>query len=325
MTLAQILQDLYGRLNYTGNPVPDNVTKRLIRFCNETHRDLLSEPGLDRLRDDVMPITAYANQARTGLPPNVARIYAITDRTNNFSLMPVPLKQLRLTDPGQTFTGSYPQRYAVIGQQAVWRQPATSGIWAASSSASDTTQRVFAMGTLTGGYPQNASVTGTVLTGTARVQLGTRTDWIEVTRFYVDLPCAGFISLYDAAASGNELARIAIGDTFSRMTAVEWFPIQTSDTTEYLDYQRTVRDLVDMSDEPLLPNDFHNLISIGARVKEYEMLDDTRLGSAKALYQERLGKLRDYVMNTGDQIASLRNVPLRWNRLGPNYPAQYWP
>ncbi len=146
-----------------------------------------------------------------------------------------------------------------------------------------------------------------------------------MTKFYLDNPCAGAISLYDAAAAGNELAVIPIGQTASRYAAVEWFPIVTADTTEYVDYERQIFDLVNLSDEPLLPPDFHPLVGIGARVREYESIDDSRLANTRVLYEQGKTALKSFVMNTGDRIASLRPARMGWNRLGAQYENQRWP
>ena len=229
MNLTAYLNDMYRRLNQPTSP-PTSVTTRFTAYLNETYRELASLPGMERLRDSVEPITAYANTARTGLPPNVARIHNITDRSNNFTLQQVPLKLLRLTDPAQAFTGSYPYRYSVIGEQAVMVQPTTSGsgLWAASSATADTTQKIYVESVTVGGYPNQPLTTGTAVNGTTRAAIGSLTTHIEVTKFYSDLVGVGSFSLYDAAVAGNELARIPIGQTFSRMLAVEWFPIQTA-------------------------------------------------------------------------------------------------
>src|SRR5437899_10785194 len=115
MNLSAILSDAYRRLRYQPAP-PATTTTRLTAMANETHRDVLSMPGLTKLRDDVIPVTLSAN-ARQGLPPIIGRIHAITDRTNNYKLEQVPLAELRLDDPSQAFTGGFALRYAVVGQQ----------------------------------------------------------------------------------------------------------------------------------------------------------------------------------------------------------------
>jgi hypothetical protein len=324
MNLTGILAELYRRLRYTSAP-PAAITTRLTAMVNETHSEILTTPGLERLRDDVLAVTAFANKARTGLPPSVARINKITDRTNNFGLSQVPLRELRIDDPGQAFTGGFPIRYAVIGNQAVQAQPAAAtGLWVVSTAAGDNTQKAFVESIVTGGYQNNIITAGTALNGVTRVQIGTRTDHIEVTRFYLDAVGAGFVSLFDAAAAGNELARLPIGQTWSRYLAIEWWPIQTADVTEYADITRNIYDLVKGTDEPLIPSDFHDSLVHGAMFREYVLLDDSRASAARAQYQQDIQELTSWVMNDGDRIASLRPTPTRWSRFGGTYPAERW-
>lgn len=321
MNLTDLQTQLYQRLRLPSSP-PSATTTRLTAMINRVHTDILSNPALMRLRDDCIPVTALANQSRTGLPPIVARINGIVDRTNNLKLVQVPLSELRFNDPARAFTGGFPLRYSVIGNQAVQIQPATSGVWVVSSSAADTTQKAYVESIVTGGYPNQIISAGTALNGVTRVQVGALTSHIEVTRFYIDAVGAGSISLYDAAAAGNELARIPIGLTFSRYLAVEWWPIQTADVTDYADITRAVFDLVKGTDEPLIPVDFHDMILDGVLSMEWTVTDDARLGVAKANYQKQLDDLTNWVMNDGDRIASLRPMPLRWSPFGGSYPAQ---
>lgn len=330
MNVSALLADAYRRLRYPAAP-PAATTTRLTSFANETHRDVLSMPGLTKLRDDVMPVTLAASNARQGLPPIINRIHAITDRTNNYKLEQVPLSELRLDDPSQAFTGGFALRYAIVGQQEVAIQPTTSGsgLWVASSSTTDAGVINVEAARL-GGFPfyDNSQTT---LVGTTRVTVksapgatGVQTDYIQVDRFYLGTTAAaGYISLYDAAVAGNELARIPIGQLFSRYLTIELWPIPTATTTVYVDFSRGIPDLANSTDEPLLPTDFHDLIVLGIRVKEYEYLDDTRGIAARGEYQRRLNELLAYILDDPDRIASLRPTAMKWSRLGGQFPAEY--
>ncbi len=316
-----MLARMYRKLRYTTAP-PTQIITRLTDSLNETYREILALPGVERLRDDLIPVVAFANKARSGLPYTVARIENMTDRTNNFKLKQLPVKDLRIMDAAQSTTGGYPLRYSVVGNQAVIIQPAAAtGLWVASSAAGDTTQKVFVESLVTGGYPQQSIAGGTALNGVTRVAIGLLTSHINVEKFYLDAAAVGHVSLYDAAAAGNELARIPIGVTFSRYLAVEWWPIPTADITETADITRQIFDLANGTDEPLLPLDYHYLVPLGAMIKEYELLDDGRLSVARQDYERGTSKLRGWVMNDGDQLASLRPVVTRWNNLGGSYPA----
>lgn len=321
-----MLADLYRFFHYTTTP-PAATTIRLTQSLNDVQREILTMPGLRRLRDDVLPITAKANVARAGLPTMVGRIQGITDRGNNRKLWQVTLDELRLRDPAQKNVSSAPERYAVVGYMDVILQPATTGLWAVSSAAGDTTQTVYVETITTGGYPYLGTI---ALNGSTRVQMttpSTRTDHIEVTRLYLSATAVGYVSLYDAATVGNELARIEPGRTFARYLTVEWHPIQSADVTLYADFTRVITNLVNGTDEPLLPEDFHPTVVDGARQLECLFSSDARVGPVSAMYEKRKRELMDWVMNNADRITSMRKVIRGRSSLtgmGTGYPADGW-
>jgi hypothetical protein len=320
VNLSDHLADLYRFFHL--NPVPPPaITTRLTGWINDTHREILSAPGAARLRDDVMAFTVPANVVRTGLPPMVVRINAITDRVNNHKLAQVPLSELRLVDPSQAFTGGYPLRYAVTGQQAVQQQPSEpTGLWVSSDLSSDITQTVQIQTLTDGGYSFGGSV---VLSGKSRIQF-LRTDHINVTKCFLDVVALGNVSLYDASAGGNELTRIERGRLFSRYLAVEWHPIPTLDVVEYIDFTRSIGQLFFDTDESLLPTDFHQVISTGAMTKECLFLNDPRYGAMMGEYQKGIRDLKSFILNDGDRIVSLRPIVRGWSQLGAQFPADRW-
>jgi hypothetical protein len=326
MTLSAILADFYRRMRYTATP-PTAIATRATAFANKVQSDILTTPGLTKLRDEVMPVSLTANTARQGLPPLVGRIHGITDRTNNFKLQQVPLSQLRIEDPSQANTGGYAMRYAVVGNQEVAIQPTTtgSGLWVASSVAE--TNAVYVEAARLGGFPFYDN-TATVLAGTTRVSVksapagtGVQTDYILVDRFYMSTAATGYVSLYDAATAGNELGRIPIGNTFSRYLCIELWPIPTQTNVVYVDFSRVIPDLVNAFDEPLLPDDFHDIMVQGMQIEEYEFLDDTRVLLARQKYQKTLTDMVNWILDDPDRIASLRPTARQWSRLGSAFPA----
>jgi hypothetical protein len=319
MTLTSILADCYRRLSYDPSPATAVVT-RLTAFANETHRAILTLPGLDSLRDDTITVASVASTARSALPPDLARIKLVQDRTNNVLLREMTLTELRRRDPGLTSTGN-PWAFALIGTLQVATQPsAATGVWAASSSASDNAGPTVSVQAIrTGGYLHTP--TATALTGTARVQIGSQTDYIEITKFYLSAACVGDVTLYDAAAAGNVLAVIPKGQTFARYLAIHWYPVPATAITYHLDYTRQIVDLVNGTDEPLLPPDFHDLIGLGVRMKEFETRSDERYAETAAEYAVRLNALRQWVQSDGSLLISLRNRPRRWSQFGGWYPA----
>lgn len=321
MNFGGLLTDVLARMRYPSAPSAATIA-RLKAHLNETHHELLTMPGLDRIREDVMAVSLTANQARVGLPPAVGRIRAITDRLNARKLEQVPLTTLRIQDPGQVATAGFPYQYAVVGERQVQQQPAAAtGIWAVSSVAGDTTQKLYLEGLTTGGYHHVPAVGGTSLNGTTRVALGSRTDLIQIDKCYLDSAATGYVSLFDAVTSGNELARIEPGVLYSRYLTVEWYPVPTGTVTEYIDYTRAIFDMTNSTDEPLLPPDFVYLLELGARVKEYEVTSDSRGSQARVDYELGKKALRSWVLDDGDRIATLRPMATQWSSFGANFPA----
>lgn len=320
MNLDGMLKDLYRRLNFPKDANAPTAT-RLTAFLNEAHRQILSKPGMERLRDDVITFASVASQARYTVPPDIARIKAITERTNLRRLQFLPLDQLRRLDPGLTATGT-PDYWIPIGYQAVSMQPsAATGIWAVSSSASDTSPIVRVDSVRTGGYTATATAT---LTGTSRVQIGSLTDHIEVTKFYLHAPSVGSVSLYDAASSGNELARLEPGKLYGRWQGIQLYPTPTAAVTYYVDYTRVVADLTNPTDEPLLPEDFHWLLILGALKREYEKSNDTTYRQVAQEETDGLKALRNWVLYPPDYDATPGVRPIGDSNLGPWFPRGTW-
>ena len=326
MTLSDLLADSYRRLNFASdtfaNASAAQAGIRLIQFANECHRQILTLPGLDSLRDETTTVATIASTARSALGLSVSRIRGIQDRTNQRPLKEITLDELRRRDPGRVATGN-PWGYAVFGTMPVLRQPAATGVWAASTSAADTGAgfKANVQAIRTGGYLHTPAATN--LTGTSRVAIGSLTDYTEITRFYLSAVCAGDVTLYDAAAAGNVLAVIPIGQTQARYLILEWMPIPAAVQTFYVDYTRVIPDLALANDEPLLPLDFHWVIGVGMRMKEYEKTNDSRFSTAKAEYDDGIKAIRNWAQSDGSLLVSLRANPpgLGWSRLGGWYPS----
>jgi hypothetical protein len=234
------------------------------------------------------------------------------------------LSWLRQQDPGLVASGN-PTIYVPIGWMQVQTQPsAQTGLWLVSSAAGDTTQDVYTETFRTGGY---LNKTTTRLTGTTRVAIGgigAFADHVEIDKFYLSAVCAGTISLYDAITGGNELARIGIGQTSAHYYGIQLWPTPGGVITYYVDYTRQIVDMVNDTDEPLLPLDFHDLIVDGTKVKEYEKSDDTRLSVAKASFENRIGDLRYRLLNPPDYRPVRGGDRVGYSNLGGWYPSGVW-
>lgn len=321
MTYATILQELYRRLNYGSSPASE-VTTRLAAFLNLTHRQILSVPGLDRLRDDTIPFASVSARAQYGLPPAVQRVQRLTDRTNDRRLQLRSLDWIRAIDPGLDQSGT-PEVYAPIGIQAVALQPSDASEIFVDSTAAGDTGTAYIEGIRTGGYFKALSVS---MTGVTAVTFSASfADFIEITKFYISAAAVGTVTLHEDASGGTELARIPIGQTFSRYQGIQLWPTPSAAVTYYVDYMRNIPDMSVANDEPLLPEDFHWLLVEGSLIKEWTKKDDlNRREAAQADFDKGLSDLKYAVTCPAEFLPARSQQYARPSRFGANYPAVNW-
>lgn len=316
MTRGELLTSLYRRLNKS--ETPDTATKnRLVGFLNEAYREVLSLPGIQRLRDDTLSFASVANQARYALPwvPKINRVF---ETTNDRLLQPMTLSDYRAIDPDPSSTTGTADCWVWAGYTPVAVQPSdASSLYVKSTSASDT-NTCYLEGETSGGYPRAVSV---LMTGTTAVNVSSAvSDWVRVTKVYLSAAAVGTVTLHEDSGSGTELARIGIGQTSQRYCSLYLYPTPSSVVTYTADIVVGITDLAQDNDEPRLPADFHDLLVLGARVREYEKLDDARLTIASQQFESRKRDLMYWLAETGHSDLTTR-MGMGRSRLGPNFPA----
>lgn len=318
MTRAQLLTQLARRLNK--NEALDTATQnRLVDYLNEVQREVLSKPGMRRLRDGVLTFASVSGQSEYALP-NVAKVNRIFETTNDRLLVPMTLDQYRAINPDEASVTGPASAWVWTGANApVANQPAdASSLFVKSTSAGDTTQTAYIEGEITGGYPRTASVT---LTGTTAANVASAiSTWVRITKFYLSAAPAGTITLHEDSGTGTELAQIQIGGTMQHYYTFRLYPQPTAAITYTADVTLDITDLAQSTDEPRLPRDFHDLLIAGAMVKEYEKTDDGRIQVAAARYRTRLAELHQWMAETASGssfLGSERGI----SRLGAWFPA----
>jgi hypothetical protein len=317
MTRAQLLTVLNRRLNQN-ETIATPTKNRLVDLLNEVHREVLSAPGLQRLRDDTLTFASVAGQSTYTLPW-VAKVNRIFETTNDRLLAPITLAQYRAMTPDVSATTGPASAWVWLGYAPVSRHPSdASALFVKSTAAGDTTQTAYLEGEVTGGYPRTANV---VLTGTTAVTVASAiSTWVRVTKFYLSAVAAGTVTLHEDSGAGTELAQIQIGGTSQRYYQIALYP-QPSDVLTYTaDVTLGVTDLAQDGDVPRLPEDFHDVLVAGVLVKEYEKTDDNRLPVASRRYRQRLGELQYWLAETASG-ETLLNAPSMTSRLGPWFPA----
>jgi hypothetical protein len=122
------------------------------------------------------------------------------------------------------------------------------------------------------------------------------TTVIDITKFYLSAAAVGTVTLHEDAEGGTTLATIRAGATNSRYRRIALVPTPSAAVTYTIDYERNIADLVNGTDEPVLPEKFHYLLGIGGRMKEYEKIKDlSRWTLAKQEYESGLKKLKFWI------------------------------
>lgn len=316
MLLSAIRAECYQRLNFGTSPTSDVVT-RLDAFINSAIREILADPICSKLRNDTVPLTTNANDSMFAAPQAVVDIKRIVDRGNQFELHECDQAWIRSQDPGRLVSGTTPTNYAVVGyQKPVAKQPSgSSQIYVQSSSGADTTQTAYIEVMTHNGYTRQSSV---VLTGLTPVALGpTNTDM--VIDFYLSAVATGDVSITEGSG-GIELAKVGIGKYRAKYCVLEFFPQTSAAITLYADVQWAVTDLVNATDEPLIPDEFQEAIIHKVRAREYNKREKTALAKAAEMDAiPSMNHLKFYMHARRGK--SNEGRPSRWSQLGPYYVA----
>lgn len=298
MTLADILATCYGRCSYAPDP-PSEIQTLFTGHVNETQQELASDPSLQALLRGATLLTTVADQPEYGLPPSVSRILSIRETANNRRLVAVSLDSYRRMVPDPAQVSGTADAYALLGPIAVAQQPsAAAQLFVVSSSVADL-ETLHVEVVTTGGYTRTTTAT---LSGTTAVGL-TILDAESVIDWYLDAPAQGVVALLEGSAAGPELGRIGIGGTRVRYQGIAFLPTPSDARVYRLDHERTVTDLVTPQDAPTwLPEQFHRLLSMGARRRYWEdKREADRYTAAVSDWNATLARLRAFVNNPPDQ------------------------
>lgn len=276
---------------------------------------------MDQLRDSTTTFASVSGTAKSALPQAISRVRAVFDETNNRRLQERSLDWLRSVSP-QTQSGT-PWVYVPIGYEYVSTQPAdASAIYIRSSSASDV-GTAYLEGVRSNGQPFTASVT---MTGTTAVAIGSITDCILVEKVFLSTSAVGTVTVTEDSGAGTTLASIRVGAYRPYYFVIQLWPTPSAAVTYTVDYTREIQDMVQDTDEPMLPPDFHDLLSMGARIDEYEKTDDKRIALARQEWANKFKSLQ-YWLHARPSVRLIPNAfegRIAVNDLGGYYPADGW-
>jgi len=328
MTFLQLQQRLARRRGATSSTLVSATATRYQESLNETHRAILRQPGFEQLRRATLTFASVANTQQYALPMDgIARIEHVFETTNDRALKFHTTGWLRENDPDPQSGTAW--AWVPAGFQEVHTQPAdASEVFVKSTSASDaTTTTAFAStdvtayveGIITGGYYRTASV---AMTGASAVSLSSAiTNFITITKFYLSTGASGTVTLHEDSGSGTELSKIAVGDSRAQFYSIFLYPTPSAVVTYTADILRTVPDMSNETDEPLLPEDFHDLLIDGAELRELTKQDDpSRWTLLQQRYRQGIRDLRSFVVNHPDWSPQWGGGTSGLSRLGSDYP-----
>jgi hypothetical protein len=93
------------------------------------------------------------------------------------------------------------------------------------------------------------------------------------------------------------------GRTSSGLLQVQFWPTPQDAYTYVLDYTAQIADMTEDTEEPLLPLDFHEVLSLGAQYHEWKRADDSRKDEVRADLEEGLKALNRWVWDLADSTS----------------------
>ncbi len=319
MTFGELASSVYEDCNYGASPASAVVT-RIKKYLNDAVRLIVSEPGMIKLQDSDAPftVTSVAAQARYTLPDAVASIRGMTERTNDRTIWPRDLQTYRTMNPDPPANQGTPLYYVPFGRTAVAVQPSDASQVFVKSDAAGDTGTAFIEGVRSNGVINTESITMTGVTAVGSANGA----YVEITDFYISVAAVGNITLTEDSGAGATLAAIKVGALRPRYLGFYLDPTPSSAGIDYLvDYRRQTVDMVNATDEPPLPLDFHPLCAAYARMREYEKTKDERYGTAKAEWERWFANAKYAVFcPPGKVYIPGRGVALDGSNLGPFFP-----
>lgn len=318
MTFRELQDTCLRELGYDPASLSTEPRERVKDRLNHWHRRLLTRPVLSRWMRQAssVTITSVSGTAQYAVPFSVSQIVAIRDETNDRALPCVALDTIRQADPGLTATG-VSDVWALVGQRPVYGQPATAvPIYCKSTSALDT--MTVHLEYLTSNHVQKrASAT---LTGATAVAIGSDSV-LEVLGWDLSTVPAGEVTLHETSGSGTQLGSIPAGMTTTARLWIQLYPTPNSAITYNLDVVRRLTDLMRDGEEPLLPRDFQDVLSLGVLADEWRRKGD--LERSALMRQDYEGRLKDLEWWVWNQPAYSPGAPSldAPSRLGPWFPA----
>jgi hypothetical protein len=339
MTFQEILDAAYDDQGYQsfrspqtpGNVPAEDVVTRFKRWANEGVRDLLGRPRLYPLRHGTHTFTSVPGEPIYGVGESFDVIDTIVQQTNDLRLRAMTRDWYRSIDPGERSQGTA-YAWIEVGYAPVHHHPLGNPVYAWSSSAADTTQTVYMRANTTDGT-EHPEVTGT-LNGNTLVKIGPYDIYNVIRTLSISAPAQGLVVLFDRLNPTptnlvGALGGILAGTTGTQYHQIRLWPTPSAAEPYLVDGQLKVLRLVNPTDVPvLIPALYHSAIVDYINTQAYAKNGDfDRAAAARSNYERRISELCNKVEYSADYRpikGALGPDALRWNNLGPWFPADGW-
>jgi len=285
LNLESLRTELTNRLKSNSAVLSD---ARLNQWLNQAQDDVANELDFNHLLHSTTLETVAG--VRQYYAPNIAqrKIRSVVNADTMVPLEEISKASLLVRDPDEGDTGS-PYFYACEGAGYI-RSAHTSGtVDVASSSASDTTQKVRIYGRIA----NQVDATELISLNGVTVQTGTIT-FEEVYSATTDGTTVGRITVNMNDTNNTVIARIAPWLRVDETAAFYVYPSPTAaETLNVIGYRRP-RQMVNDEDFPDFPTSYHELVLLGALIRGHKDLFRFNLANDvfKTEFLPQLNKLR---------------------------------
>lgn len=124
-----------------------------------------------------------------------------------------------------------------------------------------------------------------------------------------------------ATTTGIPVAYIFHGSSATSALQVQLWPTPQAAYVYTVDYTAGIANMTADDEEPLLPEDFHHLLALGAQADEWRRADDDRYGQLRQDLEIELRNLNAWLWDLADSTDARRDGVGLGSRLGPWFPA----
>jgi hypothetical protein len=118
---------------------------------------------------------------------------------------------------------------------------------------------------------------------------------------------------------GIPVAYVFLGSSSSSLLQIQFWPTPQDAYAYLVDYTAQIADMTADTEEPLLPEDFHHVLALGAQADEWRRMDDDRYVTLRQDINLELQNMNAFLWDLADSTDERRIGPR--SRLGAWFPA----